>query len=476
MSAVPEHSAPAADPLLTLGSGDPDRILVFDGATAIDLARFHAHVRGVAAWLPHGTHAVNLCEDRYRFLVALCAVALRGQATLLPPSRAPGVVGDVMHRCAGAYAIGDQALEMEPAHYLRLPDVLPAAAGEVPQVPAEAVAVIGFTSGSTGQPKPYPKTWAQFRDGCRQNLLALRHLWGEAPPAVLATVPPQHMYGLEMSVILPLLGGLAVASGRPLFPQDVAAALDALPRPRLLVTTPVHLRTLVAAGVAMPQVDGMVSATAPLPQELARQAEACFGGPMCELFGSTETCIFARRRTALEAAWTPLPGVRLTPQPDGTLVHAPQLPQPVPLADLMEIHADGRFELKGRQADLLDIAGKRASLGDLTRRLLAVPGVQDGMVVQLEAPDEIGVRRIAAVVVAPGLGEAGLLAALRQAMDPVFLPRRLRFVERLPRNETGKVPRERLLALLEPEAGSRGSGIGERGAETGGMGPGKAKG
>jgi acyl-coenzyme A synthetase/AMP-(fatty) acid ligase len=353
-----------------------------------------------------------------------------------------------MQHHAGAYALGDELLELEPAHYHRLPELLPAAAGDVPQVPVEAVAVIAFTSGSTGQPKPYPKTWAQFRDGCQQNLLALRHLWDATAPTVLATVPPQHMYGLELSVILPLLGGFAAANGRPLFPQDVAAALQTLPRPRLLVTTPVHLRTLVAADVAMPQVDGMISATAPLSQELAQQAETCFGGPMCEMFGSTETCIFARRRTALETAWTPLPGVRLTPQPDGTLVHAPQLPQPVPLADLMEIHADGSFELKGRQADLLDIAGKRASLGDLTRRLLAVPGVQDGVVVQLETPDEIGVRRIAALVVAPTLDESSLLVALRQAMDPVFLPRRLRFVARLPRNETGKVPREQLLALL----------------------------
>ncbi|WP_434212504.1 class I adenylate-forming enzyme family protein [[Pseudomonas] boreopolis] len=456
MSAVLESASPSA-PTLTLGSGDPGRILVYDGATAIDLAQFHAHVRGVAAWLPAGSHAVNLCEDRYRFLVALCAVALRGQTTLLPPSRASAVVEDVMQRHAGAYALGDEVLEAGPARYHRLPDALPQAAGEPPRVPAGAVAVIGFTSGSTGQPKPYPKTWAQFRDGCGQNLQALRHLWAGTPPAVLATVPPQHMYGMEMSVILPLLGGLAVANGRPLFPQDVANALAALPRPRLLVTTPVHLRTLVAAQVAMPPVDGMVSATAPLPQDLARQAEERFGGPMCEVFGSTETCIFARRRTALETAWTPLPGVRLTPQPDGTLVHAPQLPQPVALADLMEIHADGRFEVKGRQADLLDIAGKRASLGDLTRRLLAVPGVQDGVMVQLETPDEIGVRRIAAVVVAPALDEAGLLAALRQAMDPVFLPRRLRFVERLPRNETGKVPRDRVLALLEPGPGKASS-------------------
>src|SRR3546814_20342567 len=88
-------------------------------------------------------------------------------------------------------------------------------------------------------------------------------------------------------------------------------------------------------------------------------------------------------RAALEDAWTPLPGVRVTPQPDGTLVHAGHLPQPVALADVVELvdngrDAEGRFLLRGRQGDLLEIAGKRASLGDLTRRLLAIPGVEDG--------------------------------------------------------------------------------------------------
>lgn len=447
MSAVLENTS-FAPSSLTLGSGDPRRILAYDGAVAIDLARFHAHVRGVAARLPPADHVVNLCADRYRFLVALCAAALRGQITLLPPSRASTVVAEVMGRYSGVYAIGDQPLETAPSHYLRLPDALPQAAGEPPRVATAAVAVIGFTSGSTGQPKPYPKTWAQFHDGCRQNLAALRPLWGDAAPVLLATVPPQHMYGLEMSVVLPLLGGLAIACGRPLFPQDVSTALAALPRPRLLVTTPVHLRSLVDSGLTMPAVEGLVSATAPLSRELAEQAEARFGGPMCELFGSTETCIFAYRHTARETRWTPLPSVRLSPQPDGTLVHAPQLPQPVPLADLMEIHADGRFEVKGRQSDLLDIAGKRASLGDLTLRLLAVPGVRDGVMLQLE-PDAMGIRRIAALVVAPTLSETELLASLRGCMDPVFLPRRIGFADALPRGETGKVPRQQALQLLQ---------------------------
>ena len=174
---------------------------------------------------------------------------------------------------------------------------------------------------------------------------------------------------------------------------------------------------------------------------------ARFGCEVRELFGSTETCVIARRRTAVDSAWTPLPGVVLEPRPDGALVRAPHLHAPVRLADLVAVDARGRFELRGRSADLLEIAGKRASLGDLTRRLQGVPGVLDAVVFQLD-DDARGVRRIAALAVAPDLDEAAILAALRTVIDPVFLPRPLRRVDALPRNETGKLPRDALLALL----------------------------
>src|SRR5690606_32541946 len=126
---------------------------------------------------------------------------------------------------------------------------------------------------------------------------------------VVATVPPQHMYGMEMSVLLPLVGGVAVHGARPFFPVDIAAALADAPRAPLLVTTPVHLRALVESGVSLPALAGIVTSTAPLPQPLAAAAEAAFGCEVREMFGSTETCIIARRRTACEEAWTLLPGV-----------------------------------------------------------------------------------------------------------------------------------------------------------------------
>lgn len=456
MSAVIQHStqqSPAAS--AALPSGAPAGRFSFDGTGATTRAQFAAHVRALAARLPEAAHAVNLCEDRYRFLVAFCAVAVRGQSNLLPPSRTRAAIDEVRAQYPDSYCIGDgdacgcDAGLRPEGHFIALPHELPALEGAPLHVDDAAVVAIGFTSGSTGKPSANAKTLGSFRTSTAQNLAALASLWPEAClPDVVATVPPQHMYGVELSVMLPLLGGGAVHRGRPFFPDDIARALAEASTPRLLVSTPVHLRALLESGVALPPLAGIVTATAPLPAELAAEAEARFGCEVRETFGSTETCIFAFRRTARDSAWTPYPGVRLQPRPDGTLVSAPHLAQPVLLADLFGLQDDGRFVLHGRQADLLEIAGKRASLADLTRRLLAIPGVRDGAMVQLDAQAG-GVRRIAALFVGDGIDERDVREALRRSVDPVFLPRPLRRVQALPRNETGKLPREALLRMLQ---------------------------
>ncbi len=441
-----------------LTRGAAARLFAFDAVGAIDLGRFAGEVRAVADLLPDARFAMNLCEDRYRFMVALCAAALRGQTTLLPPSRAAAVVEDVLAQHRDSYVLGDALMQGADAamaanhRHWRLPPTLPRRDGEALAIPEDLPLVIGYTSGSTGRPKPNPKSWASFRASTAQNLAALDDLLDHAAVTPLvATVPPQHMYGMEMSVLLPLLGPVAVHGARPFFPGDIARALRDAPSAPLLVTTPVHLRALVESDASLPPLRGIVSATAPLSRELALAAEQRFACEVREVFGSTETCVIARRRTAHESAWTLLPGVQLTPQPDGTAVQGVHLAHAVVLADLVEVHDDGRFELRGRNADLIEIAGKRASLGDLTRRLLAVPGVRDGVVFQLDPCPRTGVARIAALAVAPGLREAQVLAALREHADPVFLPRPLRLVEALPRNETGKLPRAALAVLLRHE-------------------------
>lgn len=450
---LPPQHLPSSLPLL--GHANLSQPVAWRGGQAITVDAFLADVRHTAAALPGRSALLNLCADRYAFLVAFCAAASRGQHSLLPPSRARAVIDGLLHGHAGSYAAGDEALAQPPQGYLRLPPCRGAATSrEIPRIDADMLVAIGFTSGSTGRPQAHPKTWRCLWQAGVNNAALLVRTMGMAPGDighVVATVASQHMYGMELSVMLPLLGPFAVHAGHPLLAADVAAALEQVPEPRLLVTTPVHLRTLLHAGIRLPPLAAVASATAPLSAELASACEQFMQAPLVELFGSTETCVIAHRRPAQESRWQLLDGIHLQPQPDGTAVRAAHLPADVILQDVVELEGTRHFHVRGRNADMIDIAGKRASLADLTQRLLSIPGVVDAVVLQTPPARSGSVQRIVAFAVAPQLTRRQVLDSLRRLVDPVFLPRPLHLVDALPRNENGKLPHARLMALLQDD-------------------------
>jgi acyl-coenzyme A synthetase/AMP-(fatty) acid ligase len=427
------------------GTRPVDRPVVMLRGSEIRWAELSAAAHALAGSLPSGPAAVNLCERRENFVVSLLALLIREQTCLLPPSRALAVVSEVLAAHPGAYSLDDSLVAASRTQPLL-------AAGAAIEPPVGRVVLVGYTSGSTGRPTANPKTWGSLLASARLNSGALRATLsarGETGmPWILATVPSQHMYGIETTVLLPILGGMGIHAAHPLYPADIASALRELPGPRVLVTTPVHLRALLHSGVELPPLGAIVSATAPLAPEVARSTEERYGTTVLELFGSTETCVIATRRTAHDQAWQPYAGMELVPQAEGTTVSAPWLPEPVVLHDVLELRGDGTFVVVGRNADMVEVAGKRASLADLTRRLMSVPGVTDAVVFQPEADRPGHVRRLAALAVAEGLTEAAIFGALAQLTDPVFLPRPLVLVKRLPRNEVGKLPREQLLAAI----------------------------
>ncbi len=400
----------------------------------------------LASTLPAGTHLVNLCERRDHFLVAYCAALLRGHTNLMPPSRAPEAVDDVQAGFPGSYRCDDgsvaRAIEVAAGRRAARCDA---------RVRSEHAAEIAFTSGTTGTPRAHLKRWGQLLASTRLNASRIRDClarrYGGARPWIVATVPPQHMYGTETSILLPLAADMAVHAARPLFPADVAAALAEVPPPRVLVTTPVHLRALVASEQRFPEVGVVVSATAPLDMPLAQAVERALDATVLEMFGSTETCVIATRLTAREESWRLYPGVKLMPGPERAEVDAPWFHAPTALQDVIELLPPDRFVVSGRNTDMVEVAGKRASLADLTRRLLGIAGVKDAVVFQPDVAGAGAVRRVAALVVAPDLSAEAISAHLSRGIDPAFMPRPLVIVPALPRNELGKLSHEALARL-----------------------------
>jgi len=420
--------------------------------------QFLSDVRRLAHSFPQCTHVLNACTDRYHFTVGLAAALISGRASLLPSSQAPE-----MMRQLGAFApevicLADEAEPSQGLRCMAYPSeridatsddaCSTGAASRMPLIDEAQLLAYLFTSGSTGTPLPYRKSFGRLI-GCVREQARRLDLHGAQRWAILATVPPQHMYGLEASVLLPLASGHALCAERPFYPADVTAALERLPRPRALISTPVHLRALLASGVALPPLDLVLCSTAPLPQQLAAEIERRFDARLHEIYGSTETGQIAMRRPTQTAEWRLYPGVSLEPEGEVSWASGGHIEQPTCLQDVLEMTGMDSFLLHGRATDLVNIAGRRSSLAYLNHQLNSIPGVEDGAFFHAEEPrgSHTGVARVAACVVAPALDAARLLEALRERIDAVFLPRPLLFVARLPRNGTGKLPLAALRTL-----------------------------
>lgn len=419
----------------------PDDVVAWRHGRAVTLDRFLSDVKALCAAWPAGHHVLNVCNDRYRFAVGLAAALVSGKVSLLPPSLTPATVRQ-MKAYEGAFCLADGPAAIDMPQHLFVGDEGPVdAAGAVPMVPAAQLMALVFTSGSTGVPVPHRKVWGEVVLDVRAEAAALG-LTAQAGTAVLGTVAPQHMYGIESTVLLPMQSGGALCSGHPFYPADIAAALAQLPRPRMLVTTPLHLRSLLDSGVPVPALDLVLSATAPLSSELALRAEASLQAPLQEIYGSTETGQIATRRSTATAEWTLLPGISLAEREGLFWASGGHVPVPTPLGDLLELTGPGRFLLQGRLGDMVNIAGKRNSIAFLNHQLLSVPGVRDGLFFMREdaAPDSA--TRLAAFVVAPGRTAAQVRDGLRERVDAIFLPRPLVLLDHLPRNSTGKITRE----------------------------------
>ncbi|MEP7154797.1 MAG: AMP-binding protein [Betaproteobacteria bacterium] len=455
-------------PLATYRAGS-DPFMIGPGGI-VSASSFFDRAAQLAAALPDAPYVINLSESRLAFMLGFAAALMRGQSSLLPSGQGPGDWQKLGEQYPGAAVIADRAIDAPGAFDLRPYMNLEAShsALNISSVDADFAAAILFTSGSTGQPAPHTKTWGQLVAGaqCLSTALAWPRRAGHA---VVGSVPPQHMFGLESTVMLPWFAGVPMHAGKPLLAADLETAIAQCARPCWWMTTPVHLRPSLQAGAVLPQLAGIVASTMSLPPKIARESEARWKVPVVEIYGSTETGALATRRTANETMWTPLEGVRLSAEPGaqvsggGTqwMAIGNHIETPVPIADELRMGSDGRFEWLGRAADMLKIGGKRASLAALNQQICDIPGVEDaaffvpdGAADSASHDDAHPARRLAAFYVSSTLTPGELQAALRARVDPVFVPRPLFRVVALPRNATGKIPQAALAALHSESARS----------------------
>ena len=398
----------------------------------------------------------------------------------------------------GQYPAALAPLQPSAAHY----GALPAGA-----LDADAPALVVFTSGSTGEPQAIPKKLSQIASEVATLDVLFGATAGDA--AVVATVSHQHIYGLLFKVLWPLTTGRMVHALSLGFHEELAPALAF--GACVLVASPAHLKRLPEhldwSGAAR-NLRAVFSSGGPLAPDTALATGALLGEVPVEVYGSSETGGVAwRQRTHLDDdAWRAFPTVAWRLGEDGALeVRSPHLPDDswLVLADRAAPaggSVDAGFVLRGRSDRIVKIEEKRVSLTAMEAALLASglaaearvivcePAVATPAVHAASAMPAMPATSVTPVASAPGTALAGaqavvapagdrqriaafvvptaagaellaregkmalnnrLRAALAATVAAVALPRRWRYLDRMPVNAQGKTTLAALEALLD---------------------------
>lgn len=402
------------------------------------------------------------------FLAGVIALRQRGHAVLLldPASplaerrRASAALGaQAMLSCVSGWPIGGGEWV-----FARLPDAV------VPAGIDDEIGFVKLTSGSTGAPRGVAATEAALLadDGALARTMGLRDA-----DRILGAIPMSHSYGFS-SVALPALmrGSIVVLPDEdgPLSPLAVARAAEATVFP----SAPAYLQGLLKLSQppAWPtSVRLVISASAPLPAEVAAQFRARFGVAVHVFYGASECggICYDREGTAAERGTVgePVEGVRLRLEPldaeapEGlvTVESAAVAVGYVPAAD--ERLRAGRFVtsdlavldgrelcLRGRVDGLINVKGKKVNPMEIESVLQRMPGVAEAVAFGVPSADQAS-ETVRAVIACPsgGLGYEEVLAFCREHLAEHKVPRSVVLVSAIPRTSRGKVSRAELLAL-----------------------------
>jgi malonyl-CoA/methylmalonyl-CoA synthetase len=421
-----------------------------------------ACLRAGAAYLPLNTGYTKAELDYFfgdaRPRVIVCDPAAAAELQALPGARGAAVL---------TLGIGGDGTLLAGL------DALPTAFETVPCA-ADDLAALLYTSGTTGRSKGAMLTHGNLAS----NALALREVWGfRNTDVLLHALPIYHTHGLFVAVNTTLLSGSRMLFFPRFEPGEVIAAL---PRATVMMAVPTYYVRLLAREDFTRDVCArmrlFISGSAPLLEETFLGFEVRTGHRILERYGMTETGMNTSnplngdRRAG--TVGLPLPrveariageGGQILPVGEtGVLeVRGPnvfkgywQMPEKTReefrddffiTGDVAKIDADGYVTIVGRSKDLIISGGLNVYPKEVESVIDRLPGVVESAVVGLPHPD-FG-EGVAAVIVrepTATLAEADVIAATKAELAGFKVPKKVVFVDGLPRNSMGKVQKNLL--------------------------------
>ena len=393
---------------------------------------FLFHVKTIKDSMKGEGYAINLCDNRYHFLVAFCACVSLNKISLFPNSKTHKEIERLSYLYPGSSSIDDEFIEGK-CKYINTQDDKDKTIDNF-DISSHQVVSILFTSGTTGDSKENLKTWGQLNESALR--VAERFKFDNF--SIVAAVPPQHMFGFETSIIYPLTLGVTMHDGLPFYPLDIQSELSSTSCPKILIATPLHLKACIGVENNWKNIELVISATSPLSKGVSKKAEEIFNAKVYEIYGCSEAGAIATRRASTDDSWSLLNDYTLSVKNGQTILNAIGFDNQVIVPDMVEIIDNNKFNLLGRDSDLIKVGGKRESLVNISRIAKSIDGVEDAVFFM---PDEDKSKRsrLVSVMVSNNKSIEKINKELSKYIDSVFLPRTIVFVNKLPYNNIGKL-------------------------------------
>lgn len=325
-----------------------------------------------------------------------------------------------------------------------------------PAINADDTKIIMYTSGSTGKPKGVRQRMTEFE---KDNAFIIEK-WGceFTKRRLVTTVSQHHIYGFLFGIALPFALGVPFRRTRIEFSEEFEGLNDC---EYMIIATPAFLKRTVEVEQKLPLKNCFIfTSGGVLTPEVAERTCEVFGFWPMEVYGSTETSGIAYRQSKNGLAWTPFDNAKVWKGEDGCLVIvSPYIKDPAGFAtaDLVDINDDGTFFLRGRIDSIVKIEEKRISMTEVENRILQTGLVADVKVVAMEdrrqylaAAVELndeGKKKFA--------GEKKLVLNnyfhdyLMQFFENVVIPKKWRFLDKIPTDVQGKKHKAEIMALFE---------------------------
>lgn len=333
-----------------------------------------------------------------------------------------------------------------------------------------SVAVVKFTSGSTGLPKGIPLHPENLAAEA-SNVLATLGLTPE--DRILAAVPVFHSYGFDLGILPMLFGGCALELRENFVPRQIWLEIENT-KTTVYLGVPSMYRLLLETPPSRPPdlsaVRYLLSCTAPLHPDLISAFYERFGAPICQHYGSSETGAVANHvptavLSRLKAVGKALHGVEVriadeegapcSPGREGEVVVRSSAAAREYLfggpadrdvfrggafftGDRGLIDSEGFLEIRGRVDDVINVGGLKVYPVEVVEVLERIPSVREAAVVEARAPS--GEAFVYAAVALRGAAtEEELLEICRRHLAPHKVPRRIDIRSELPRGPSGKI-------------------------------------